>query len=172
MMNKNISKNPDLPMGERTQAAFAAAGNKVNEKAHSANKALHQKQSFPTEVNPQEPLTPTSVTTPTTVPVTPPLLPTQPVSTTPVIHHSTTVGSTIKHAGLAAQEHALEIDQKSQYELNKNIAANSDLPVGERAQAAFEAVGNKISEKTHEVKKAFHQNQTGITSDNAKNTIE
>jgi len=178
-MNKNISKNPDLPMGERSQAAFAAVGNKVSEKAHEANKAIHQKQSFPTDIQPQEPVTQTPVivptfplTSPTTVPVTPPPLPTLPVSTTPAVQLSTTVGSTLKHAGLAAKEHAQEIDQKVQYEMNKNIAANPELPVGERTAAAFEAVGNKISEKTHEVKKAFHQNQAGITStDNAKNTL-
>jgi len=167
--NKKISKNQELPMGERTQAAFGAVGNKVSEKAHEANKALHQRQSFPTEVNTQEPILTTAGVVPAVPVSAPPFVPTQPVSTTVGL---STVDGPIKHAGLAAQEHALEIDQKVQYELNKNIVANPENPLGERTQAAFEAVGNKISEKTHEVKKAYHQNQAGInSSDPNKNTL-
>jgi len=55
--------------------------------------------------------------------------------------------------------------------LNKNNAGNTELPMGERAQAAFEAVGNKIGEKAHEAKKSYHQNQAGISSDDNKNTL-
>jgi predicted HD phosphohydrolase len=73
--------------------------------------------------------------------------------------------SIIKHAGSAAIEHAQEIDQKAQFELNKDIAMNPNLPMGERAQSAVGAVGNKISETTHEMKKAYHQTQAGLTSD-------
>ena len=179
-INKDITKNPDLPMGERTQAAFTAVGNKVSEKAHEANKAIHQKQSFPTDFQPQRPATPAPVmiptdplSCPTTVPVTPPPLPTPVSDTTSVpLHPSTSVVTTLKHAGIAAQEHAIEIDQKAQYKSNINIISNPEIPITERTQAAFEAVGNKISEKTHEVKKAFHQNQAGINStDKAKNTL-
>jgi len=179
-LNKEIAKNPDLPMAERTQAALGTIGNKVSEKAHEANKAVHQKHSVTTEATGSTSTTSTelpsaSLSSPTSVPVSPPLLPTQPVPltkipavpTSPVL--STTADSTIKHAGLAAQEHAQELHQKGQYEVNKNIAGNTELPLGERTQAAFEAVGNKISEKTHEVKKAIHQNQAGLKS---KDTVE
>jgi len=165
-------------MSERTQAAFDATGNKISEKAHEANKAIHQKHSFPTDFTSQEPTTTTSavpstdpLSSPSTATVSPPPLPTQPVSTTPLVPLSTTVDNTIKHAGLAAQEHAHALEQKEKYLLNKNIAGNTELPMGERAQAAFEAVGNKISEKTHETKKSYHQNQAVKTSSDVKDTL-
>jgi len=61
------------------------------------------------------------------------------------------------HAGLAATEHAAERDQKELFKVNKSIASNPDKSVVERTQAALEAVGNKISEKTHEATKVYHQ---------------
>jgi len=124
-------------MGERAQGAFDAFGNKISEKTHEVKKAYHQNQAGLTSD----------------------------VYTSSPEHKSTTVDSTVKHAGSAATEQAQEINQRDQYELNKNIAQNPDLPVGEKTQSAFDALGNKISEKTHEVKKSYHQNQAGLTSD-------
>jgi len=69
----------------------------------------------------------------------------------------------IKHAGNAASEKAQEVNQKAQYEVNKNIAQNPDHTLGTRAQATVDAVGNKIGEKTHEMKKDYHKDQSGIT---------
>jgi len=69
----------------------------------------------------------------------------------------------LKHAGYAASEKVQEVNQNAQYEVNKNIAQNPDNTLGTRAQAAVDAVGNKIGEKTHEMKKDYHKDQSGIT---------
>jgi len=68
-------------------------------------------------------------------------------------------------AGNAASEKVQETNQKAQYEWNKNVAKNPDASLGTRAQAAAEAVGNKIGEKTHEMKKDYHENRAGLTTD-------
>ena len=85
-------------------------------------------------------------------------------------HHKDQAGITgategIKHAGNAATEKAKATEQKGEYELNKNIATNPDNTLGARAGAAFDAVGNKINEKTHEMKKDYHKDRAGLTSD-------
>jgi len=130
--HKNVVMNPDIPVGERAQAAVEAVGNLMSEKAHEANKAIHQTLSG---------LAPEVLTA----------------------EGQREQNPTIKHAGIAATEHALEMDQKAQYELHKNIVVNSNKPAGERTQAAVEAVGNLVSEKAHEVNKAYHQAQAGLT---------
>jgi len=176
-LNKNIAQNPDLPVGERAQGAVDALGNKITEKAHEVKKEYHQNQAgLSSDVKTSSG---TADTEHSKEDIDQKIQNIMNKNIMALFHQSIpseepTVDNTIKHAGLAAQEHSLEIDQKkSQYELNKNITTNPEYPIGERTQAAFEAVGNKFSEKTHEVKKAYHQNQAGITStdNNSKNTL-
>jgi len=71
----------------------------------------------------------------------------------------------VKHAGKAVNEKVLEVEAGAQKELDKNIAQNPGNTAGERVKGAVGAAGNKISEKTHELKKDYHENRAGITSD-------
>jgi len=125
-VNKNLATDPNLPVSERTSAAFGALGNKLSETLHKSNKIYHRNQAGLKSDTDKEEL-------------------------------KQTPSDKIVRAGLAATEHAIEIDQKEQFEVNKSIASNPDNSTGERAQATLEAVGNKISEKAHEATKVYHQ---------------
>jgi len=144
-LNKNIALNEDLTIGERTQAAVGAVGNKIGELTHEVSKKYHQNLA--------------GVSSDVKTAYAP--------NTFGLSYESETLGKpvpkrSIKQAGWAAKEHAQEIDQKIQYKEHKHIAMNPDIPIADRAQAAVEAVGNKISEKTHEASKVYYQTLSGL----------
>jgi hypothetical protein len=76
-------------------------------------------------------------------------------------------------AGNAGAEKVQELNEKRKFEANKNTALNSDNTIGTRAEAAYDAVGNKWNEKAHEMKKEDHKEQSGITGvvDGIKNAF-
>jgi len=137
-LHQKLVSNPDLPVGDRAQAAVEAVGNKISEKTHEVNKVYHQYLSGLSTTDDSSPLKPEDQTIPI---------------------------DKIKHIGLAAKEHSQEINEKAEFEVNKNLAMNPDLPATERAQAALGAVGNKLSEKIHESNKVFHQSIAGVAPD-------
>jgi len=145
-VNKNIALNPEIPLGDRTQAALGAVGNKINAATHEANKAYHQSLAG---------VAPDVVTT--DLPI-----------ATEIQQQKSVKLEKIKHVGLAATEHSLEIDQKEQFKTNKNLAVNPNLPAADRVQAGLGAIGNKISETIHESNKIYHQNLAGLKSDTDK----
>jgi len=139
-VNKNIALNPEIPIGDRAQAALGAVGNKISAVTHEANKAYHQSLAG---------VAPDVVTSDL------------PIAESIQKQKSAKLEK-VKHIGLAAANHSLERDRKELYEVNKEQVLNPDLPVSERAQAALVAIGSKISEKVHESNKIYHQNQAGL----------
>jgi len=144
-LNKNVASNEDLPLGERTVAVVGAVGNKISELTHETSKALHRNVSgVSTDVKTASGNSAFGL------------------SLDFETQHKPVPKRDIKQAGWAANEHALEIDQKTQFEEHKNIAMNPNIPIVDRAQAAVEAVGNKFSEKSHEVSKVYFQTLSGL----------
>jgi len=146
---KNIVLNPELPLVDRAQAALGAVGNKISAKTHKLNKAYHQSLAG---------VTPESETS--DLPI-----------ATQIQKEKSTKLEKIKHVGLAATEHSQEVDQKEQFEVNKTLVLDANLPLGDRTQAAFDALGNLISEKFHESNKLYHQNLAGLKSDSASQDL-
>jgi len=144
--NKNIAMNPELPIGDRAQAAINAVGNNISVVTHKTSKAYHQSLAG---------VAPNVVTQDL------------PIATEIQAQKSVKLEK-IKHVGQALAEHSLEIDQKEQFKVNKELAMNPTLPVVDRTQAAIGALGSKISEKYHESNKLYHQNQAGLKSDTDK----
>jgi len=59
----------------------------------------------------------------------------------------------IKSVGEKAQSAA----SGASYEANKEVAKEPNLPVGTRAQAAKDAVGDKLDQTKHDVKQEYHK---------------
>jgi len=72
----------------------------------------------------------------------------------------------IKNAFGATCEKVQETVSGTKYEANKSAAQNPDNSLGTRAQAAYDAMGNKVSEKVHEVKGNQQADRAGITTEN------
>lgn len=107
--------NSNIPIPDRAQAAVDALGNKISEKTHEVSKVYFQTLSgLGTDDH-------------TPIPEKPEIIEVD----------------KIKHAGIAAIEHSQEINQKAEFEVNKNLALNPELPLTDRAQAALVAVGTK-----------------------------
>jgi len=147
---KNIALNPELPLVDRAQAALGAVGSKISAKTHKFNKAYHQSLAGATpEVETSD------------LPI-----------ATQIQEQKSIKLEKIKHVGLAATEHSQEVDRKEQFEIKKTIALDTNLPLVDRTQAAFDALGNLISEKFHESNKLYHQNLAGLKSDSAEQDLE
>jgi len=70
----------------------------------------------------------------------------------------------VKNAFGAACEKVKETVSGAKYEANKSVAENPDNTIGNRVHAAYDAVGNKISEKAHEIKGDQQSDRAGITT--------
>ncbi|KAG8411414.1 hypothetical protein J3459_015840 [Metarhizium acridum] len=66
----------------------------------------------------------------------------------------------LKEGASYVSEQAKKATTGTSKEANKDIAKESDAPLGERASAAKDAVSDKASEQTHDVKAEVHKQQT------------
>ncbi|KAJ5729057.1 Glucose-repressible protein [Penicillium malachiteum] len=64
---------------------------------------------------------------------------------------------TVKNAANYVAETVKGTDATASKEVNKNVAKDSDAGLGTRAQAAKDAVGNKVDEKKHDTKADVHK---------------
>ncbi|KAJ5291628.1 glucose-repressible protein [Penicillium angulare] len=64
---------------------------------------------------------------------------------------------TVKQAANYVAETVQGSGATAEKEANKTTAKNSDASVTTRAQAAFDAAGNKIDEQKHDVKADVHK---------------
>jgi len=64
---------------------------------------------------------------------------------------------TIKNAANYVQESIAGAGSTASKEANKNVAKDSNASLGTRAQAAGDAIGDKVDEQTHDRKADVHR---------------
>jgi len=187
----------DNPMGTRAHAAYDAMGNKLDEKSHEMKKEEHKEQSGITGMvsgiknvfgAAYEKVTETVYGTKSEV---------NPDNTRTEATYDTMddkwyekshemkkeehkepsrlsgVVEGIKNTFGAASEKVSETIYGTKYEANKDIAQNPDNDLSTRAKATKDAVEDKMSEKTHEMKKEEYQEPSRLTGvvEGIKNTF-
>ncbi|KAL9017532.1 MAG: hypothetical protein Q9185_005155 [Variospora sp. 1 TL-2023] len=64
---------------------------------------------------------------------------------------------TLKNVGNQVSETVQGATSTASKETNKSVAKDSDAPIGSRAEAATDAVGDKFNEQKHETKADTHK---------------